>query len=94
MTTKLETLEAALRNALGETVQIGVPAGADVVYVERVEGMRALRYHSDNSRRGPVHRSSAGKVLAAFDQNVKQADEVSRRREQAGGRGRVDVSDE
>ena len=27
-----------LRNALGETVQIGVPAGADVVYVERVEG--------------------------------------------------------
>ena len=56
-----------LRNSLGETVQIGVPAGVDVVYVERVEGMRALRYASENSRRSPLHRSSAGKVLAAYD---------------------------
>lgn len=55
-----------LRNALGETVQIGVPAGADVVYVERVEGVRALRYSAGNSRRGPTHRSSAGKALAAY----------------------------
>jgi len=55
-----------LRNALEETVQIGVPAGADVVYVERVEGRRALRY-ATNARRSPIHRSSAGKVLAAFD---------------------------
>lgn len=62
-----------LRTVLGETVQIGVPAGADVVYVERVEGNRALRYASDNSRRGPVHRSSAGKVLAAFVPGVLEA---------------------
>jgi DNA-binding IclR family transcriptional regulator len=61
-----------LRNALGETVQIGVPAGADVVYVERVEGRRALRY-STNARRSPIHRSSAGKVLAAFDPDVLDA---------------------
>jgi DNA-binding IclR family transcriptional regulator len=54
-----------LRNAVGETVQIGVPAGADVVYVERVEGRHALRY-ATNARRAPVHRSSAGKALAAF----------------------------
>ncbi len=54
-----------LRNTLGETVQIGVPAGADVVYVERVEGIRALRYANENSRRAPWHRSSAGKALAA-----------------------------
>jgi DNA-binding IclR family transcriptional regulator len=55
-----------LRNTLGETVQIGVPAGADVVYVERVEGRRALRY-ATNARRSPIHRSSAGKALAAFN---------------------------
>ena len=55
-----------LRNTLGETVQIGVPAGADVVYVERVEGRHALRY-STNARRSPLHRSSTGKVLAAFN---------------------------
>jgi IclR family transcriptional regulator, KDG regulon repressor len=50
-----------------------VPAGAEVVYVERVEGQRALRYPSDNSRRGPIHRSSAGKVLAAFVPGVLEA---------------------
>ena len=61
-----------LRNALGETVQIGVPAGADVVYVERVEGRHALRY-STNARRSPIHRSSAGKVLAAFDPRLVDA---------------------
>jgi DNA-binding IclR family transcriptional regulator len=61
-----------LRNTLEETVQIGVPAGPDVVYVERVEGRRALRY-TTNSRRSPVHRSSAGKVLAAFRPEVLEA---------------------
>jgi IclR family KDG regulon transcriptional repressor len=62
-----------LRNALGETVQIGVPAGPDVVYVERVEGVRALRYATENSRRSPLHRSSAGKVLAAFNPELLEA---------------------
>jgi DNA-binding IclR family transcriptional regulator len=54
-----------LRNALGETVQIGV-------YVERVEGQRALRY-TTNSRRSPIHRSSAGKVLAAYNPEMLEA---------------------
>ena len=62
-----------LRNALGETVQIGVPAGADVVYVERVEGIKALRYSSENSRRAPWHRSSAGKALAAHLPSMVEA---------------------
>jgi IclR family transcriptional regulator, KDG regulon repressor len=61
-----------LRNTLEETVQIGVPAGADVVYVERVEGRRALRY-STNARRSPLHRSSSGKVLAAFNRELLDA---------------------
>jgi len=61
-----------LRNTLEETVQVGVPAGADVVYVERVEGHRALRY-STNSRRSPLHRSSAGKVLAAYNLELAEA---------------------
>jgi len=61
-----------LRNTLGETRQIGVAAGPDVVYVERVEGRRALRY-SANSRRSPIHRSSAGKALAAFNPTMVDA---------------------
>jgi len=67
------SLLVELRGALGETVQIGVSVGGDVVYVERVEGLKALRYASANSRRGPVHRSSAGKVLAAFVPGVLEA---------------------
>jgi DNA-binding IclR family transcriptional regulator len=62
-----------LRNALSETVQIGVPAGADVVYIERVEGVRALRYANENSRRAPWHRSSAGKALAAHHPDMVDA---------------------
>lgn len=55
-----------LRNAIGETVQLGVPAGGDVLYVERVEGLHALRFTTELHRRAPVHRSSAGKALAAY----------------------------
>jgi DNA-binding IclR family transcriptional regulator len=61
-----------LRNTLEETVQIGVPAGGDVVYIERVEGRRALRY-ATNARRGPIHRSSAGKALAAYHPEMVEA---------------------
>ncbi|MGH9213565.1 MAG: IclR family transcriptional regulator [Acidimicrobiales bacterium] len=61
-----------LRNRLQETVQVGVPAGTEVVYVERVEGQQALRY-STNSRRSPLHRSSAGKVLAAYNPGLAEA---------------------
>lgn len=61
-----------LRNTLEETVQVGIPAGVDVVYVERVEGQRALRY-TTNSRRSPLHRSSAGKVLAAFNPEMAES---------------------
>jgi DNA-binding IclR family transcriptional regulator len=61
-----------LRNSLEETVQVGVADGVDVVYVERVEGQRALRY-STNSRRSPLHRSSSGKVLAAFNPELAEA---------------------
>ena len=43
-----------------------------MVYVERVEGHHALRY-ATNSRRSPVHRSSAGKVLAAFNPAMLEA---------------------
>ena len=53
-----------LRNAIGETVQVGVPSGADVLYVERVEGLRALRFTTEAHRRSPVHRSSAVRSVA------------------------------
>jgi len=63
-------LLAELRNAIGETVQLGVPSGGDVLYIERVEGLGALRFTTEAFRRSPVHRSSAGKAIAAFRPEV------------------------
>ena len=62
-----------LRNAIGETVQLGVPSGGDVLYFERVEGLGALRFSIEAVRRSPVHRSSAGKAIAAFRPEVAAA---------------------
>ena len=62
-----------LRNAIGETVQLGVPSGGDVLYFERVEGLGALRFSIEAVRRSPVHRSSAGKAIAAFRPDVAAA---------------------
>ncbi|HEY5421899.1 MAG TPA: IclR family transcriptional regulator [Ilumatobacteraceae bacterium] len=62
-----------LRNSIGETVQLGVPAGADVLYIERVEGLGALRFTTEAFRRSPVHRSSTGKAIAAFRPEVAAA---------------------
>ncbi len=62
-----------LRNAIGETVQLGVPSGGDVLYFERVEGLGALRFSIEAVRRSPVHRSSAGKAIAAYRPDVAAA---------------------
>ncbi len=62
-----------LRNAIGETIQLGIPVDADVLYVERVEGLRALRFTTEAFLRSPVHRSSAGKALAAYLPTVAAA---------------------
>ena len=35
-----------LRNAIGETVQLGVPSGGDVLYIERVEGLGRVALHA------------------------------------------------
>jgi DNA-binding IclR family transcriptional regulator len=59
--------------AVHHTVHLGVPDGADVVFVERVETSRHLRYASEPWRRSPVHRSSCGKVLAAYLPDVLDA---------------------
>ena len=50
---------------VGLTVHLGVPDGAEVLFVERVETSPHLRYTGEPWRRSPVHRSSCGKVLAA-----------------------------
>jgi DNA-binding IclR family transcriptional regulator len=65
----LTELAAQLRCA----VHLGVPDGAEVLFVERIEPTAHQRYATERWRRSPVHRSSCGKVLAAFLPKVLDA---------------------
>ena len=64
---------AALRDHIGETVQLGIPAGAEVLYIDRLEGTNGLRFHSDSYRRVQGHSSSTGKAIAAFNPAVERS---------------------
>lgn len=54
-----------LRNRTGETVQLGVLDGREVVYVERLQSMHSLRMFLDVGRRNTAHSTGTGKVLLA-----------------------------
>lgn len=55
-----------LRSRTGETVQVGVLDGRQVVYVERLDSPNTLRVFSELGRRAPIHSTSSGKALVAF----------------------------
>jgi DNA-binding IclR family transcriptional regulator len=73
LSTRARILLTEVRDAVGETVQLGVPSGADVLYLERVEAVRSLRHSSESYRYTAVHRSSNGKVLAAWNPSLADA---------------------
>ncbi len=54
-----------LRHRTGETVQVGVLDGREVVYVERLQSPRTLRMFIDVGRRNTTHATATGKVLLA-----------------------------
>ncbi len=55
-----------LRNATGETVQVGVLDGRQVVYVERLDSPNTLRFFTELGRRNDAHCTGSGKALLAF----------------------------
>lgn len=55
-----------LRYRTGETVQVGVLDGREVVYVERLEGPNTVQMFGQLGRRVSAHRASSGKALLAF----------------------------
>ena len=55
-----------LRARSGETVQVGVLDGHEVVYVERLESPHTLRVFTELGRRAPAYRTSSGKAILAF----------------------------
>ena len=62
-----------LRNQTGETVHLAVPEGAEMFYVERLESYHGLRFSSRVSRLRPIHLTSSGKAVAAFNPVVADA---------------------
>ncbi len=63
-----------LREILRETVQLAVPVGADVLYVDRLEaGGVGTLFHTELYRRGPGHSSSAAKAIAAHNPSMARA---------------------
>ncbi len=57
----------------GYTVNFGVPDGVDVVFVERIEVGAGGQVLGRIGRRLPLHCTSSGKVIAAFNPAVDQA---------------------
>jgi len=54
-----------LRNRLGETVQVGVLDGREVVYIERLDSPHTSRVFQQVGRRNWGHCSATGKILLA-----------------------------
>jgi DNA-binding IclR family transcriptional regulator len=55
-----------LRDRTGETVQVGVLDGREVVYVERLDSPNTLRLFVDVGRRAEANATGTGKCLLAF----------------------------
>lgn len=55
-----------LGRTVGETVNLGIRDGTDVVYIERVAGSHSLGMRRDIGSRTPLYASALGKVLLAW----------------------------
>ncbi|MFL0414434.1 IclR family transcriptional regulator [uncultured Sphingomonas sp.] len=49
-----------------ETVHLAIPAGREVIYVDKAEGVHSIRAFSEIGERAPAHCSATGKVFLAF----------------------------
>lgn len=55
-----------LGRAVGETVNLGIRDGTDVVYIERIAGTQSLGMRREIGSRTPLHASALGKALLAW----------------------------
>jgi DNA-binding IclR family transcriptional regulator len=54
-----------LHEATGETVHLGVLAGSEVVYLDKVEGRQAVRMYSQIGNASPIYCTGVGKAALA-----------------------------
>lgn len=57
----------ALREASGLSTNLAVPSGVDVLFLDRLATLRSLPAYTEFRRRWPLHTTSSGKVMCAFD---------------------------
>ena len=69
---------ASVREQTGESSQVGVLDGTEVVYVDRLESSQSLRLFTETGRRVPAHCTSSGKVLLAHLDDAALGDLLSR----------------
>jgi DNA-binding IclR family transcriptional regulator len=62
----------ALRAQTGETANLAVPEGPQMFYLERLS-YHGLRFSPRTARVRPIHVTSSGKAVAAFNQEVAEA---------------------
>lgn len=68
----------ALRTELGETVNLTVRDGDEVVYVERVSSPQAVRVEQVIGGRAPLHVTAVGKLFLGFDGQAAALDYARR----------------
>lgn len=65
---------AGLRDRVRDLVQLGVPMGAEVLFLDRFEAQNLdPRFHGQQWRRVPAHSSSSGRAIAAFNPTVARS---------------------
>jgi DNA-binding IclR family transcriptional regulator len=62
-----------LREVSGLTVHLAVAQGADTLFLERLVTLRGMHAMSEYRRRWPLHATSCGKVICAYDPVAAQA---------------------
>lgn len=60
-----------LREWSGESVNLGILNGHEVVYIERIFGKHALGIRSELGKRAPIHSTALGKAIIAFHSREK-----------------------
>jgi DNA-binding IclR family transcriptional regulator len=67
------TLLEELRERSGWTVHLSIAQGADVLFLERLPTLRGMQVMEEYRRRWPLHATSSGKAICAYDPEAAAA---------------------
>lgn len=66
-----------LGNETGENGHLVIPAGTEIIYVDKVEAPAALRMHTRIGGRNPMHSTGVGKAILAFSPEALLAEVIA-----------------